>query len=80
MIIQEKPFGNLGIGIGIGINFGVAKNHIGITNFALKNSIFMFFLLLSYLASVSLYHKYLFLYDFPFIDPQASIAALEKDC
>ena len=78
MVIQEEPFGNLRIGIGI--DFGVAKNHFGITNFVLKNSTFMFFLLLSYLASVSLYYKYLFLYDFPFINPQASIAILEKGC
>ena len=78
MVIQEETFGNLGIDIDI--DFGVAKNHFGITNFVVKNSTFMFFLLLSYLASVSLNYKYLFLRDFPFNDPQASIAILEKGC
>ena len=35
------------------------KTYFGITNFVLKNNTFMFFLLLSYLASVSLCYKYL---------------------
>ena len=51
MVIQEEPFGNLRIGIGI--DFGVAKNHFGIKDFVLKNSTFMFFLLLSH----SIYYK-----------------------
>ena len=74
MVFLLKSFGNFGIRISVSASSFKSALASALQKVYLKNNIFMFFLVLSYVR-----YKYLYLYDFLYIHSKASIGVLEKD-
>ena len=78
-IVAIWKSGHRYLSISIVIGIGIAKNLFLPSEFFLKKQNFFFYFLCLVIVSVPLCYKYLFLYDFLFINSIASIGVL-KNC